>query len=88
MTAKERLIKELEQTPDFLVEEVLSFLLFLKTRLFSKLHSAQSTESTEASLLSWIDDISAQVPPQEWEKLPGDLSKNLDHYLYGAPKSV
>lgn len=33
-----------------------------------------------------IADISAQVPDEEWEKLPKDLSKNVDHYLYGSPK--
>lgn len=33
-----------------------------------------------------VADISAQVPPEEWAKLPKDLSKNVDHYLYGAPK--
>jgi hypothetical protein len=33
-----------------------------------------------------VADISAQVPLEEWETLPKDLSKNLDHYLYGCPK--
>jgi hypothetical protein len=33
-----------------------------------------------------IMEIGARVPPEEWEKVPKDLSKNLDHYLYGAPK--
>ncbi len=31
-------------------------------------------------------EIGASVPIEEWEKVPADLSKNLDHYLYGAPK--
>jgi hypothetical protein len=33
-----------------------------------------------------VVDISAQVPPEEWAKVPKDLSKNVDHYLYGSPK--
>ncbi|NJP11469.1 MAG: hypothetical protein HC866_19975 [Leptolyngbyaceae cyanobacterium RU_5_1] len=33
-----------------------------------------------------VADISAQVPPEEWAKVPKDLSKNVDHYLYGSPK--
>ena len=33
-----------------------------------------------------IAEIAAQVPAEEWAKLPRDLSKNHDHYLYGAPK--
>ena len=31
-------------------------------------------------------DIGASVRAQEWEKVPTDLGRNLDHYLYGAPK--
>lgn len=31
-------------------------------------------------------EISAQVPDEEWAKLPSDGSVNHDHYLYGAPK--
>lgn len=38
------------------------------------------------SFLSMIDEIRAQVPDEEWKKLPTDLSKNIDHYLYGSPK--
>lgn len=30
--------------------------------------------------------IAAEVPDAEWEKLPTDLARNLDHYLYGTPK--
>jgi hypothetical protein len=32
MNEKEQLIKEIEQAPDFLVKEVLDFLLFIKSR--------------------------------------------------------
>lgn len=33
-----------------------------------------------------IAEIAADVPPEEWEKLPTDLAENHDHYLYGTPK--
>lgn len=33
-----------------------------------------------------IAEISRSVPEEAWDDLPSDLSKNLDHYLYGAPK--
>jgi hypothetical protein len=36
--------------------------------------------------LDFVDEISQQIPLEEWAKLPSDLSKNLDHYLYGSPK--
>jgi len=31
-------------------------------------------------------DLAREIPEKEWENLPADLSYNLDHYLYGAPK--
>jgi Arc/MetJ-type ribon-helix-helix transcriptional regulator len=30
--------------------------------------------------------IGSSVPNDEWSKVPTDLSKNLDHYLYGSPR--
>ncbi len=30
--------------------------------------------------------VSASVPDDEWAKIPQDLSRNVDHYLYGHPK--
>jgi hypothetical protein len=32
------------------------------------------------------EEISSQVPLEEWEKLPVDGAEQHDHYLYGAPK--
>ncbi len=33
-----------------------------------------------------IAAIMAEVPEEDWAKLPPDLSDNLDHHIYGAPK--
>jgi hypothetical protein len=33
-----------------------------------------------------IADFAGQVPKEDWDRLPSDLSGNLDHYLYGSPK--
>lgn len=30
--------------------------------------------------------ICKDIPQEEWDKLPDDLTDNLDHYLYGTPK--
>ena len=43
-------------------------------------------DSTARPLWELIVEIGAQVPDEEWAKMPTDLSKNVDHYLYGAPK--
>lgn len=88
--AREQLIQELDQTPDFVVQEVLDFLLFIKVRLQHRSRNEQIDTSQQAPglppFLQFVEEISAQVPQEEWKKLPSDLSKNLDHYLYGSPK--
>jgi hypothetical protein len=33
-----------------------------------------------------IAAIVAQVPDEEWEKLPPDMGDQLDHYIYGTPR--
>lgn len=33
-----------------------------------------------------IAALGRSVPPEELERLPTDLARNVDHYLYGAPK--
>jgi hypothetical protein len=38
------------------------------------------------SIWEIIEEISSQIPMDEWEKLPSDGAVNHDHYLYGAPK--
>ncbi|MGO8691811.1 MAG: hypothetical protein ACLQLG_19490 [Thermoguttaceae bacterium] len=30
--------------------------------------------------------IMADVPEEEWKRLPADLTDHLDHYIYGTPK--
>ena len=39
-------------------------------------------EPEEESLWDFIDAIVSEVPDEEWDKLPFDLSENLDSYLY------
>lgn len=33
-----------------------------------------------------LRNIWADVPEDEWSRLPSDLTDNLDHYVYGTPK--
>ena len=37
-------------------------------------------------LVAKIFEIFADVPKEDWRKVPRDLSYNLDHYIYGLPK--
>jgi hypothetical protein len=89
MSAKEQLLQEIETAPDAIVEEMLDFCLFLKQRQQAKgQESAPSVPQTNGilDLLKRIEEIQAQVPAEEWDKLPHDGSINHDHYLYGSPK--
>lgn len=87
MSDKEQLIHELDQSPDFLVREVLDFLLFLKAQT-NENHIQESSQKIKESnipdFLSFIDQINAKTPTKT--TIPKDFSKNLDHYLYGTPK--
>ena len=38
-------------------------------------------------ILQHMADLDAQIPREEYEKVPTDLAQNLDHYLYGAKKA-
>jgi antitoxin ParD1/3/4 len=39
------------------------------------------------NLAAAFESIASDVPDQDWESIPADLSKNLDHYLYGGQKT-
>lgn len=87
MTSREQLVSEIEQAPDALVEELLDFYLFIKQRRDSaSSYAAPTTQSGLLTFLSEVQAIQAEVPVEEWDKLPHDGSINHDHYLYGAPK--
>jgi putative addiction module CopG family antidote len=38
-------------------------------------------------LAATFASIASDVPDADWQRVPSDLSKNLDHYLYGAQKT-
>jgi hypothetical protein len=35
---------------------------------------------------SILSELTGDISENEWDNLPGNLSENLDHYLYGTPK--
>ncbi|HWF43120.1 MAG TPA: hypothetical protein VG537_00620 [Candidatus Kapabacteria bacterium] len=48
-------------------------------------HMRQSGDPLK-SLLRNIAESGERIPEQEQEQIPRDFAKNIDHYLYGAPK--
>jgi|GEM_PF-2390536 len=85
---KQELIQELETTPDFVIEEVYHFLIFLKTRVKTRNTTDLTLPKLDNSILNMIDEFISEVPPEEWEKLPKDFAENIDYYLYGAPNRM
>ncbi|HEY9646326.1 MAG TPA: hypothetical protein V6C88_08160 [Chroococcidiopsis sp.] len=94
MTTKERLIDELDDAPEELLEAVLSFVLAAKQTS----HAAQTSDFSEphaphpvaANGLQAVLDLLDALPPlspEELATMPHDGAENHDHYLYGAPKN-
>jgi hypothetical protein len=59
MNEKEQLIKEIEQAPDFLVKEVLDFLLFTKSR--TKYLKPSSDRNWETQLREMAEALEVQA---------------------------
>ncbi len=43
-------------------------------------------DPTAPNIMDKIAEITKDVPDEEWEKLPTDLSHRLDYYLYGIER--
>ena len=57
-----------------------------KARTRSRMPRLPKYDPTAKPIWKIAEDIAATVPDSEWAKVPSDLSKNLHHYLHGAPK--
>jgi len=69
--------------------------LGFQTRYAAEARKSHQPAQTEApsgvstdlrSFFEAIAEAVKNVPEDEWERLPADLSKNVDHYLYGTKK--
>ena len=88
MLEREQLIREIAQSPDYVVKEVLNFLMFIKTQNQADDLGTSLRQNPESPFfLNFIDEMNSEMAAaDENTRLPRDLSKNLDHYLYGSPK--
>lgn len=62
------------------------------TRVQSEMGANEKRESTETatglgSILEIVSAATKEVPEDEWDRAPDDLSINVDHYLYGTKKT-
>lgn len=77
---EQAILEKIQALPDKKQEEVLA--------LVDEMLKEDQKRPRENVRPIWeiIEELSAQVPMEEWEKLPSDGAEQHDHYLYGAPK--
>ena len=46
----------------------------------------EAYDPTARPIWELLTELGRSVPDEEWDKLPRDAARNLDHYLYAAPK--
>jgi hypothetical protein len=75
---EQNLIEKLRVLPLEKQQEVLEFA--------EQLAVDPAPSATARSIWDEIREITADVPDEEWAKLPTDGAEQHDHYLYGSPK--
>lgn len=60
----------------------------LLLRLEQEQAEAKSAISGQADKPIWeeILEATADIPDEDWDKLPADLAEQHDHFIYGTPK--
>ena len=82
----EQLILEKVRTGEYgSADEVVRRGLALLEKTEKKTQNVAPTDTSDLSAV--FERISSDVPDVDWQKVPVDLSTNLDHYLYGAQKT-
>ena len=79
MTTKEKLIQEIEWSPDFVIEELFDFLLLARVK-----HHRQ--QETHKPFLMFIEELISDIPQEVLDTMPTDGAEQHDHYLYDSPK--
>ena len=78
---EQAILKKLQALPDGKQQEVLA----LVEALLDKERPAPP-ESTRRPIGEIFEELSSQIPIEEWAELPRDGAEQHDHYLYGSPK--
>ncbi|MBW4618900.1 MAG: hypothetical protein KME17_06020 [Cyanosarcina radialis HA8281-LM2] len=98
MTVRDKLTQEIQQTCDSVLEEVLDFLLFIKSRknpvrVETNLSqnpqndpSIATSEQSDRPIWEIFEEVSDNLPDEILTDLPTDGSTQHDRYLYGSPK--
>ncbi|PYS37219.1 MAG: hypothetical protein DMF71_18980 [Acidobacteria bacterium] len=78
---EQAILKKLQALPDGKQQEVLA----LVEALLDKEQPALP-ESKRRPISEIFEELSSQIPLEEWSELPRDGAEQHDHYLYGSPK--
>jgi hypothetical protein len=65
---------------------VVAALAELDARHECEAEEARAPQPDRPPIWEVVARIGESIPLEELEHLPRDVSRNLDHYLYGAPK--
>ena len=78
---EQAILKKLQALPDGKQQEVLAL-------VESLLHKEQAAQpkSMHRPISEIFEELSSQIPLEEWAELPRDGAEQHDHYLYGLPK--
>lgn len=80
MTTREELIQQIEHLSETELEAV-------KQLIDSVIHHEDPQyDTTVPHVWEIAAQIGAEISQEKWAEVPSDLSKNVDHYLYGSPK--
>jgi len=83
MTTKEKLIQEIERSPDLapdlVIEELFDYLLLAKMK-----HHRQQEQ--RKPFWQFIEELIADIPQEVLDTMPTDGAEQHDHYVYGSPK--
>jgi predicted XRE-type DNA-binding protein len=74
------------QVADFVIDHLISILNRLDQQVTLSVVPEPAPKTDTRPIWEVIAAIVAEVPPEEWDKVPTDLAENHDHYLYGTPK--
>ncbi|WP_413171049.1 hypothetical protein [Anabaena azotica] len=74
MTTREKLIQEINQSPDSVIEELLDFLLFIKSRRNRVEDEVISESAAESFRQGWYDVVNGNTLPvsELWEGIDAE----------------
>lgn len=81
MKIKEKLIQEIERTPEPLLSKTLDYLLMTK-----KQDNKTTSPETSNSIWQLAEEFIKDLPEDELDNIPTDGALQHDHYIYGTPK--